>query len=275
VVFNVRVLRWQVGDVEVVRIADLDFAVPSPMPLPDWCVPAFGPSSREYFVAFTALAIRDGDTRIVVDPWLANDDPRDEAGAADHAAALLAQLADAGFAPPDVDLVVNTHLDGVGWNTRPDGDGGWVTSFPNARYSYPADEVAAIERGDDVYGHEAWFELAGFTEIDRIEGTRHLTEAVSVEPAPGHNAGHHAVRIEHGGDLALYPGHLVLNPLMVADPGESPDEDPATTAVAAESRRLLLSELADRGGLLLTTLLGGDGAGRVQRAGDGFALTPA
>jgi hypothetical protein len=57
----------------------------------------------------------------------------------------------------------------------------------------------------------------------------------------------------------------------VADPTEAADLDPE---VATASRRAVLSELADRGGLLLSPLLGGPGGGRVERRDDdGYALT--
>jgi glyoxylase-like metal-dependent hydrolase (beta-lactamase superfamily II) len=263
------VQHWRIGAVDVVRVVDMDFPVPAGRPLPDWCVPDFAPSRDEYRLAFSALAIRDGGTTIVVDPWMAHDNPRTEPTAHERVSGLLETLASAGFAAADVDLVVNSHLDGIGWNTRPDGDG-WGLTFPRARYSYPADEVAAIDRGDDIDGAEEFAELARLTSIDRVEGTRQLTPSVSLEPAPGHNAGHHAVRIESEGELAIYLGHLVLTVQHVIDPGEDPEE--AQTDVAAATRRRYLDELADRGGLLLTTLVGGPGGGRVRRDGTGYQL---
>ena len=70
-----RVHRWKIGDVEVVRIEDDDFAVPSERPVPDWAVPHLAPDTSAYYLAFSAYGIASGSRRIVVDPWLANDDP--------------------------------------------------------------------------------------------------------------------------------------------------------------------------------------------------------
>jgi len=263
--------RWSVGDVDIVRVEDLDFAVPSDRPVPDWCVPNFAPSADEVGIAFSALALRSDGVRIVVDPWLANDGPRDQAGAQEHSERLLGELSDAGFPPDDVDIVVNTHLDGLGWNTRPAVDR-WVPAFPNARYVYPTDELAAIRRGEPLYGREAFAILDDYVEIEPIDGPMALTTSVTLAPAPGHNFGHLAVRVESNDRLAIYPGHLVLSPFQIDDPDSGEDHNPErTTAIA--TRRAVLEELAQRSGLLVTTLLGGPGGGVVQPKDSGFSLS--
>jgi glyoxylase-like metal-dependent hydrolase (beta-lactamase superfamily II) len=264
--------RWQVGDVEIVRIEDLDFAVPSDRPVPDWCLPDLAPSTDEVGIAFSALALAADGQRIVVDPWMANDGPRAEPDARGHADRLLGELAAAGFPADEVDLVVNTHLDGLGWNTRPT-TGGWEPSFPNARYLYPAAELAALAAGEAIEGDAAHAELARLVDIDPVVPPRQLTPSVSLEDAPGHNWGHVAVRVESAGALAIYPGHLVLTPFDIDDP-DRPDPDDPQHEIAVVTRRRLLDELAERQGLLLTTLLGGSGAGTVQRDGEGFRLVP-
>ena len=208
--------RWSIGNVEIVRIEDLDFAVPSDAPVPEWCIPAYAPSTSEVGIAFTVLAIESDGRRIVVDPWLANDFPRKDADASEHAARLLDELATAGFPAESVDVVVNTHLDGIGWNTIP-GAEGWTAAFPNARYLYPADELAAIDGGELINGYEGLAELRALRPVEGIEPPLALTSTVSLTPAPGHNFGHVAVRIESDGDLAIYPGHLVLSPFQIDD----------------------------------------------------------
>mgnify|MGYP001816530790 CR=1 FL=1 len=260
--------RWQVGEISVVRVASDDFALPADRPLPPWCVGDLCPSAGEVGIAFSALAVAASGTRIVVDPWLANDDPRERPDAADRAAAVLGRLADAGFDPDDVDVVVNTHLDGVGWNTRPDGHGGWQLSFPNARYVYPHDEVRAIERGEPIMEGDGFEVLASLTAIESVVAPMVLAEGVSLVDAPGHNFGHLAVRIESGDDLAIYPGHLVLTPFDIIDPDEPPPGGHGAE-LAAPTRGRILAELAHRQGILLTTLLGGSGGGRVAPGGGG------
>jgi glyoxylase-like metal-dependent hydrolase (beta-lactamase superfamily II) len=262
-------LRWTVGDVEIVRVDGANFTLPSDELMPAWAVPAFTPSVHEAPVAFSALALRSGDTRIVVDPWLVDDSPRRRADAGNVVDGLLAALASVGFAADEVDLVVNSHIDGIGWNTRPS-DGRWVPTFPNATYLFPADELAAVDAGLEVIGSEHLTPLYEAGVVHPVPLPHTIDGSITLEPAPGHNWGHLAVRIDAGGEVAIYPGHLVLSLLQV----DQPDRDLGDTdlAVAITSRRRLLGELADRHGILLTTLVGGAGGGAVERNGDGYRL---
>ena len=99
-----------------------------------------------------------------------------------------------------------------------------------------------------------------------------LSEHVGVVDAPGHQQGHLAVRIESGDELCIVPGHIFLSPLQVEDPTVQSDEDPET---ATATRRSMLAELAERHGLLLTTLMGGPGGGYVSgNDPDGYRLDP-
>lgn len=265
--------RWQLGDVAIVRIEDASFALPTAYDVPDWMVPDFAPTSVEIGLAFSAIAIRVGSRRIVVDPWLADDAPRDGPDAADRVDGLLEILAVSGFGADDVDIVVNSHIDGIGWNTRPDGDGGWVPTFPNARYLFPVAELDAVAAGEDIYGGDHVGVLLDAGVVDPVPTSGQPFEVaagVQLVEAPGHNAGHLAVLIESGGDVAALPGHLILTPIQVDDPAFDVGE--ADLAVATDTRRRLLSDLADRRGLLVTTLLGGPGGGRVEAAGDGYRL---
>lgn len=261
--------RWIIGDVEVVRVEDESFAVPTDQPAPPWAVPDFAPSSDQVGVAFSVLAMAAGDRRILVDPWLANDGPRTRVDAADRIERLLAELDDAGFAADAVDTVVNTHFDGIGWNTRPaDLDPGsgadrtWRPTFPNARYLYARAELDAWRAGRFPAADDGLAVLEGAGRLDAVDAPLELTPTIHLEDAPGHAHGHLAVRIESGGRLALIAGHLVLSPFQIRDPSVAADLDPTT---ATATRRRLLAELADQRGLLLTTLLGGPGGGRVHR----------
>ncbi len=263
--------RWHVGQVEIVRIEDAAFSLPSERPAPAWAVPDFAPTAHDVGLAFSAIAVADGDRRIVIDPWLADDAPRSRPGAAEHVAGLLDQLDAAGFATDAVDTVVNTHFDGIGWNTRPDptSPAGWTATFPNARYLYPRAELEAWRAGIYPPGDDGLAVLDALGVLEGIDLPYELTSHVRLDDAPGHNPGHLSVTIEADGALAMIPGHLFLNPFQVSDPTEASDLDPA---VATASRQRILAELADADGLLLTTLIGGPGGGTVRRDGNSFGL---
>jgi hypothetical protein len=270
--------RWRVGSVDVVRIEDDDFTLPSERTVPAWAIPEIAPSEHEVPAAFSAFAIGDADRRIVVDPWLANDAVRARADAVDHVERLLGELADAGFPAEAVDTVVDTHWDGIGWNTRPSAahaSGGWVPTFPNARYLYPAAEIAAWHAGAHPPDADGLAVLDARGVLDGVPTPGEavaLSDHVWLRDAPGHAAGHHAVWIGSDGATAAIVGHLFLNIFQIGDPREANDVDAAT---ATATRRAMLAELAERDGLLLTTLIGGAGGGRVRRDGATYRLDPA
>lgn len=252
------------------RIEDDDFAVPSERPVPSWAVPDLAPDRSAYFVAFSAFGIASGSRMIVVDPWLANDFPRTLPDAAERAERLLGELADVGFDPEDVDTVINTHIDGVGWNTRPDGDG-WEPSFPNARHLYHRAEHDAYVRGERQFADVDLSPLFDAELVDPVDPPFAVADGVSVVDRPGENFGHMAVQLDSGTELAMIPGHLFLTVFGVSDP--TPGDEEREDAVVSRAR--VLAELADRQGLLLSPLFGGAGGGRVERTADGYRLVTA
>ena len=262
--------RWTVGEVEVVRIEDEDFDLPSDEAVPPWAVDAgMAPDTGSTSLAFTAYGIRSGDTRIVVDPWIANDFPRSLPDADERSTRLLDELAAEGFPSTEVDVVVLTHVDGRGWLTRPDGS----RTFTSARHLIARDEDAAVRRHDPPFDDDPVADLLDAIAAEVVDPPVVVTDEVALVPAPGHNHGHLAVRIESGGELALMPGHLLLNVFEVADPAR-PQFDSFPPELEP-TRRALLDELADRDGLLLLPLVGGPsgGTGRVEAEGGGYRLT--
>ncbi len=263
--------RWTVGEVEVVRVEDDDFDLPSDEAVPGWAVEAgMAPDTGSTSLAFTAYGIRSGDTRIVVDPWIANDFPRSLPDADERSTRLLDELAAAGFPADQVDVVVLTHVDGRGWLTRPDGR----RTFSAARHLIARDEDAAVRRHDPPFDDDPVDDLLDAIDAEPVDPPVALTDEVGLVPAPGHNYGHVAVRIESGDELAVMPGHLFLNVFEVADPARAQFE--GCPPELEPTRRALMEELADRDGLLLLPLVGGPsgGTGRVERDGRGFRLAP-
>jgi glyoxylase-like metal-dependent hydrolase (beta-lactamase superfamily II) len=260
---------WLVGDIAVNRIDSSNFLLPTDRPMPEWAVPSFTTSIDETPLAFSALVVRTPTSTVVVDPWLVDDGPRSRPDADAAIAALLDELEAVGATAEEVDAVVLSHVDGIGWSTRPTADG-WHPTFPSARYLLPAAELNAIDRGTPINGAHDLGPLRQAGVLHAVEHASEVVPGVRLMDAPGHNFGHVAVRIEDGDALAIYPGHLVLSLLQVDDPGADAGE--IDLATATETRRLILDELADRRGILLTTLIGGPGGGVVERRGAGYQL---
>jgi glyoxylase-like metal-dependent hydrolase (beta-lactamase superfamily II) len=263
--------HWTVGTMDVFRLDAANFGLPTDAAMPAWAVPRFTPSTSETPLAFSALVVRTPEATIVVDPWIVDDSPRSRPDASSVVDERLGDLAAIGIDAAAVDVVVNSHIDGIGWNTRPV-HGGWQPTFGGARYLFPADEMAAVDRGEPINGSEHVGPIVAAGVLERIDPPYEVVPGVTLVDAPGHNFGHVAVRIEDGDDLAIYAGHLVLSLLQIDDPAYDVGDPEAFRATATATRRALLGELADRRGTLLTTLIGGPGCGTVERHGDGFRL---
>ena len=261
--------HWSIGEIVVTRLDSANFLLPAAAPMPAWSVPRFTPSVDQQPIAFSALVVRTSSSTVVIDPWLVDDSPRTRPDADAVVTALLEEVALVGAPAEEVDAVVLSHVDGIGWCTRPTIDG-WRPTFPNARYLVPTAELAAIDAGAPINGGEHLGPLRDTGVLFPVDGPYDVVPGVRLVDAPGHDAGHVAVRIEDGPALAIYPGHLVLSLLQVDDPDGDIGEIDVVTAAA--TRRQLLEELADRCGVLLTTLVGGSGGGVVERTGTGFRL---
>ena len=229
--------------VDIVRIEDDDFRLAFAAPGSGLGGADLAPTVDQVGLAFSAFALADGDRRLVVDPWLANDFP-----VGGHARLPAERRPPHAVASPRDRAGVEHAAVGVADRQLP------ARPLPLSRPPSPTGRFGPLER-------------QGL--LDAVDPPQSLTPNVGLVDAPGHADGHLAVRIESGGELAVIPGHLFLNPFQVADPSEAADVDPTT---ATMTRRRLLDDLADHDGLLLTNLLGGPGGGVVRRDGSSFAL---
>jgi glyoxylase-like metal-dependent hydrolase (beta-lactamase superfamily II) len=212
---------------------------------------------------FDVFLVRAGDANVLVDTGLGP--PGDDPFLPEREGLLPRRLAEAGFAPEDVDLVVHTHLhvDHVGWNMH-DGE----PFFPRARHvAHQADfEFFTRTRGDRPYVREQLVALRDAGRLDLVDGDAEPMPGVLLEHVPGHTPGHCIVRA--GG--AVFLGDLAVHELQLADPGIAyvAEEDPAA---AATERRRLLPQLANSGSLVAIPHLG---LGWLAHLGLGFRWVP-
>src|SRR5205809_2710377 len=133
---------------------------------------------------------------------------------ADGATLLEDGLKQIGVTPPDVTLVINTHLhfDHAGGNTRNRSDGTLEISFPNATYIVKRGEYEFAthpnERTAASYFERNYTPLEAAEKIEFVSREKEIVKGIRVIPTPGHTPFHQSVQIESGGERALYLGDL-------------------------------------------------------------------
>jgi len=196
-----------------------------------------------------------GGRRIVFDPVQATDGVlrADRATEAAQQDALAELFSKAGWAPESVDLVLMSHIEGVGMVARRDGQGGWSPFFPNARIrlsegqrSHFLSTLADRPQGEDLE-RDAWRALLDEGCVDPFADGETLAPGLVAEVTGGHAPGHAVFHLQDGGgrpEVTLL-GHLAISPLHLAT-GECPalhgDAAAAFAAlqrIAADGRRLV------------------------------------
>ncbi len=128
---------------------------------------------------------------------------------------IVDSLAAIGVEPPQIDMVILTHLhfDHAGGGTTAAGDGGFVPTFPRATYVVPRGEW-----DDAVHGHAVMtatyrtenlgpLEAAGV--LSFVDGVADLVPGISVRPIPGHTRHQQGVVFSGGGRTLVLPADLM------------------------------------------------------------------
>lgn len=262
--------RWTVGAIDIVRVADPGFELIVPqdaasvatLSATPWLRPTFVTPDQSLRIGSSAVAVRTPSATIVVDPFLAFDDPA-------RLAPRLAALRAAGIDPDEVDIVVNTHIDGLGANVRADG----APAFPSARYLLPTEELDDATAGAHGEVGAALVELHKVGVLEALVGDEMLVPGVRIETTPGHSHGHVAVWVESGGTQAVITGHLFLHPAQIANPEViTGDLDPDALL---RTRRTLLARCVREDVTLIGPLFAAPGGGKVRQEGTTWRLQPA
>lgn len=186
------------------------------------------PWALQVFVYLVEL----GEDTVLVDTGLGP--PGDDPFMPERNGRLPAELAAAGVAPADIDLVVLTHLhpDHVGWNMV---DG--APFFPNARYvaQHTDYDFFTTTSGHRPYVQQQIVALHESGSLELLEGTAEPLPGLRIEPTGGHTPGHSIVRLP---DVTL-AADLAVHPLQLSDydlPYVAENDQPA---IATARRRLL------------------------------------
>ena len=117
-------------------------------------------------------------------------------------AKLLDNLAAAGVAPEDIDIVINSHLhfDHCGWNTVRDKNGKIVPTFPRAKYYAPEGEWQYARRPSErdaiSFIPENYDPLVESGQMTLLKGGEEILPGISVKTFPGHTAHMQAIVIQ-------------------------------------------------------------------------------
>lgn len=272
--------QWQIGDVKITRVVEMEVAGGTKFILPDasreackpidWMAPHFMDGDGNLIMSIHALIVDTGDRCIMVDTCIGNDKQRSIPTWTNLQTSFLADIAAAGYPRERIDTVMCTHLhvDHVGWNTMLV-DGKWIPTFPNARYLVAEKEWAYWDANEDetVYGPVLADSVRPVVEagvVDFVSEIHEVCSEVQLEPSPGHTPGHVSVHITSSGEEALITGDCIHHPVQMTrtDWCSSADYDQEQGQLTRES---LLERYADQDILIIGTHFATPTAGHIKR----------
>jgi glyoxylase-like metal-dependent hydrolase (beta-lactamase superfamily II) len=192
----------------------------------------------------------------------------------------LGNLARAGFAPEDIDLVMCTHLhfDHVGWNTRLE-NGKWVPTFANARYLFGKRDFEYFQSGPA--GEEPHFESFVDSIIPVMEAGqgiivdethvahREIGNGVWLEPAFGHSPGCCTIHGRADAGEAIFWGDVIHHPVQLIRP-DLPFAFDADPAEASLTRQRVMKKAVDEDLLCFPAHFRKTSAGKIRADGDAY-----
>jgi glyoxylase-like metal-dependent hydrolase (beta-lactamase superfamily II) len=254
--------HWQIGDVQVTRIVEVNahedpFTMLSVECAPDmgrnypWLAPNFVTPEGHMKISFQAFVLKTPDRTIIVDTCIGEGREREYEIFTNMQSDYLKDLIAAGYDPDEVDTVLCTHLhfDHVGWNTRLE-NGRWVPTFPNARYLFDRHEYdywqAARGTSDPHVSHfpDSIDPVVEAGLVDLVGNEHQVCEQVSLFPTPGHTPGHVSVLIRSRGQQAVITGDLMHHPIQLARP-DLPMNADSDKALGVETRTAFCARFAD------------------------------
>ncbi len=188
------------------------------IPKPLWSKRVEVDEANRIPLAMTCFLVESGDRRILVETGSGVIDKYDDRERAFFRLGdywILDSLQAAGVERESIDTVILTHLhfDHAGGGTLPDGRGGCVPTFPNARY--------VVQRGewdDAVNGHfvmNGTYRSENLAPLERaevlswVDGETEIVPGVSVTPMPGHTRHQQGVVFTSGDCRAILPADLM------------------------------------------------------------------
>lgn len=181
-----------------------------------------------------------------------------------------------GVSPTDVMMMLDTHLhfDHAGGNTYVDAEGQVRLTFPRARYVVQRAEYQwathTNERTAASYFDHNFVPVMESGRLELVQGEVEILPGITLMPTPGHTPGHQSVRLDSGGETALFLADLVPTAAHLPLPWiMGYDVEPLVTL---ETKRRLLRTAAEQEWLLIFEHDAVNPWGRVVHDGKGYAF---
>jgi glyoxylase-like metal-dependent hydrolase (beta-lactamase superfamily II) len=284
------VKKWQIGAVEVARIAEIyGFQDHIWMLLKDadaeyvkqfpWLQPHFATAEGLMILSFQCFVLRSQGKNVMIDTCIGADRKREYDVFCNLKTTFLQDLEAAGYTPSSINTVLCTHLhfDHVGWNTHLV-DGKWVPTFPNARYLFGRKEydhwVHMRETGgyhDFEHMHDAIDPVIAAGLVDFIGPEHKITDEVTLFPTPGHTPGHVSVLIRSRGEEAVITGDMLHHPIQFIDP-QRPGNFDMDKEQGGRTRQTFVDRFTDTKTLIIGSHFADPTSGWLVRDGKAWKL---
>jgi glyoxylase-like metal-dependent hydrolase (beta-lactamase superfamily II) len=243
-----------------------------------WLKPRFIDRNDQVILCVQSYLVETRHHTILIDTCVGNHKPRPGRPFWDmmNSERYHRNLAAAGFAVEDIDVVMCTHLhvDHTGWNTRLD-NGRWVPTFPNARYLFADRELAYwTKRQKDDPASCPWVEdsvlpIVALDRADVVSSAHAFNDLVALVPTPGHTIDHFSVQVGMPDADAFITGDMVHSPLQVRFPGMGMLSD-YDSKQAGETRRAIFNRFCGTPTRICTAHFPSPSTGLLIRRGEGF-----
>jgi glyoxylase-like metal-dependent hydrolase (beta-lactamase superfamily II) len=274
--------RFKLGAIEITVVSDGMLAFPAETLWGDRAEDARGlltstfQTARPVGLQINTILVDTGDKLVLIDAGCGVDKFQKTAGG------LLGNLAAAGYAPSDIDMILLTHahFDHL-WGISDHENASLV--FPSAEFVASETEVAfwsdpelasKLPPAQQPRVTQANLKLAS-PRMRLIKGVAEVAPGVTTFDTPGHTPGHISVSISTGSEELLLNGDVVVNSAVSFLHPEWPFGFDIDVPLATKTRMAFLDRAAADKTLVGSYHLPFPGFGHVAREASGYRWLPA
>ncbi len=212
-------IRTTIGDFEVTVLSDGTYeldggAMFGVVPKVLWEKRIHADARNMLTMGTNSLLVRDGKRTVLIETGIGPKLNEKSQSIYKNQARLLKSFEEAGVAPDEIDIVINTHLhfDHCGWNTYYR-SGKAVATFPRAKYYVQKGELAHAheqhERDRVSYLTDNYDPLVESGQMMLLEGDAEIAPGISVRVFPGHTRDLQIVVARSRGAVVCYASDLI------------------------------------------------------------------